>query len=116
MTWKRTERSIARRLGGERVPATGRARGSAPDIAHTYFAIEVKHRKTLPRWLLEAVDQAVKSARSGQLPVAILHEAGARHDGDLVVMRLEDFEEWCEYYRKPLIIPPVEEGEGGENL
>lgn len=31
-TWKVVEKNIARYLGGERVPITGRFRGSAPDI------------------------------------------------------------------------------------
>lgn len=93
-TWKAVEREIARRLGGERVPITGRVRGSAPDIAHERWAVEVKHRKALPAWLWEAVDQAVRAARDDQLPVVILHQHGCWHDNDLVVIRLRDFTEW----------------------
>ncbi|GAP05911.1 hypothetical protein ATHL_00752 [Anaerolinea thermolimosa] len=93
-TWKATERAIARRLGGKRVPITGRARGSAPDVAHTWLSIEVKHRKRLPRWLADAIDQAVAAAVEGQLPIVILHESGQRHDNDLVLTRLSDFESW----------------------
>jgi hypothetical protein len=37
--WKRTERSIATRLGGQRVPVSGRARRDAPDIAHPRLAL-----------------------------------------------------------------------------
>ncbi len=52
--WKRTERAIAARLGGVRVPVSGRQRGDAPDIAHPTFAVEVKSRASLPtctaRW------------------------------------------------------------------
>lgn len=47
-TWKRVERAIAAAVGGERVPVTGRQRGSAPDVSHASLAIEVKHRKKLP--------------------------------------------------------------------
>jgi len=92
--WKRTERMIARRLKGERIPITGRARGSAPDVALPWACVEVKHRKTIPRWLLEAVDQAQASAQDDQLPVVVLHGSGMPHDRDLVVMRLGDFTAW----------------------
>src|SRR5687768_7317958 len=88
--WKRTERAIAGRLGGQRVPVSGRARGDAPDIAHSRLSIECKHRKTVPAWLREAMAQAVAAARDDQIPVAILHEQGRRHDGDLCVLRLAD--------------------------
>jgi len=33
-TWKRTERSIAGIIGGERVPVSGRQRGDQPDVRH----------------------------------------------------------------------------------
>ena len=77
-------------LGGQRVPDSGRARGDAPDIAHLRLSIECKHRKSLPAWLLDAMAQAVACAGPEQIPVAILHEHGSRHDGDLCVVRLAD--------------------------
>ena len=92
--WKATERAIAERLGGERVPITGRQRGDVPDVAHDWLSIECKHRQALPAWLKGALAQARAAARGSQLPVAVLHEAGSRHDGDLVVLRLSDFVSW----------------------
>lgn len=92
--WKRTEREVARLLGGRRVPITGRARGDAPDVAHPWLSIEVKERSSLPRWLLTALRQARAAARDGQLPVVVLHQTGQRHNDDLVVLRLADFREW----------------------
>jgi hypothetical protein len=50
--------------------------------------MEVKHRQSLPAWLLDAMRQADASAE--QLPVAVLHEHGNRHDRDLRVLRLAD--------------------------
>ncbi len=88
--WKRTERAIAARLGGQRVPVSGRQRGDAPDIDHDRLAIEVKHRKSVPAWLTEAMAQATASARNGQMPVAIVHQHGGRHADDLAVLRLAD--------------------------
>jgi hypothetical protein len=38
--------------------------------------------------------QAIAAQRDGQMPVVILHESGAQHADDLVLMRLSDFEEW----------------------
>lgn len=94
-TWKAVERKLAGRLGGQRVPITGRARGSAPDIQHAVYAIEVKHRRVLPNWIRTALAQAEASKRAPQtLAIAILHECGTRHDRDLVVLSLKDFEDF----------------------
>lgn len=87
-TWKATERALAARLGGQRVPVSGRARGDAPDIAHPRLSIECKHRQSLPAWLRGAMAQAVACAGPDRIPVAILHEHGSRHDDDLCILRL----------------------------
>jgi hypothetical protein len=73
---------------------SGRGRGDQPDIAHPWLAVEVKDRATLPAWLLDALDQAEKSATPAQLPVAVLHRAGDRHDHALVVLHLADCVAW----------------------
>ncbi len=91
--WKKTERAIAHRLGGRRVPVTGRARGDVPDISHPWLAVEVKTRQALPQWLKAALQQAKAAASEGRLPVVVLHEVGCRHDGDLVLLTLQDFVE-----------------------
>jgi hypothetical protein len=68
--WKVYERQVARALGGERQPNTGR-RG--PDALAGPWAIEVKTRRSLPRWLLAAIAQAEEGARaSGRLPLLVL--------------------------------------------
>ena len=87
--WKQTERSIARRLQGRRVGPTG---ASGPDILTPHLAIEVKERRRLPAWLKEAVHQASAGAGDGRLPLVVLHQAGQRHDGDIVCLRLVDLE------------------------
>ena len=92
--WKRTERTIAARLGGRRVPITGRQRGDVPDVEHPAFAVEVKSRKTLPTWLRNAMAQAIAAQRGAQLPVVILHENGGHHADDLVLVRFADFTDW----------------------
>jgi len=92
--WKNTEREIARLLGGHRVPVTGRQRGDVPDIAHEWLSIEVKHRRIVPAWLLDAMAQAEASKNGQQLPVVILHPHGKRHADNLVIIRLSDFIAW----------------------
>lgn len=89
-TWKSAERKIAALLGGERVPVTGRQRGSAPDIQHDVFSIEVKHRAQLPDWLFDAMRQAEASQRGDQIPLAVFHLKGMAYRESLVVLRLED--------------------------
>ena len=89
MTWKDTERAIAKRLGGQRVGNTGSA---TPDVVSDRLAVECKSRETLPLSLKDAVVQAVRGADGGRVPVMALLEKHKRHGGDLVVMRLREFE------------------------
>jgi hypothetical protein len=49
MSWKRAERVIARILGGERIPVNGR-RG--PDATPPALSVQVKHRETIPGYML----------------------------------------------------------------
>ena len=86
-TWKAVEREVARRLGGRRVPITGRQRGDVPDVEHPVWSVEVKHRRVLPGWLHTAMSQAICAVRDDQVPIVVLHEAGRLHDGDYVVVR-----------------------------
>lgn len=88
-SFKSTERAMARRLGGKR---TGHLGGQ--DVDGGWLSVECKHRATLPAWLTDALAQARRHAGPDQLPIVILHEHGARHDDNLVVLRLADFEQW----------------------
>jgi hypothetical protein len=91
--WKETEREVARRLGGQRVPVSGRGRGDQPDVQHDVYSIEVKHRKTLPGWLHRAMAQAIAAQRGSQIPLVILHQTGRPHSENFVAIRLGD---WCD--------------------
>jgi hypothetical protein len=99
--WKRDESEIARLLGGERVPVTGRERGYRPDVDHPWLAIEVKSWASLPQRVAEAMDQAEKAAawakrreQRDKLPVAVIHGKSTRRGNSLVVIRLDDFLDW----------------------
>ncbi len=87
--FKGTERAIAARLGGQRLGHLGGA-----DVVTDWLSVECKHRQTVPAWLKEALAQSRRNAGVSQLSVAIIHEEGQRHDGDLVVMTLADFQDW----------------------
>lgn len=87
-TWKSAERKIASLLGGERVPITGRTRGSAPDIQHDTLSLEVKHWQKFPEWLKDAMNQAEMSATNDQIPTVVLHEKGSAYDRCLTIMPL----------------------------
>jgi len=89
--WKAVERKLARRFGTTRVGARDDVQ---MDIDAGHLSIEVKHRDKLPKWIKDAVVQAIRNAGVSQLPIVILHESGQRHDNDIVMMRLKDYEEW----------------------
>lgn len=88
--WKSVERRVAAFLGGIRVPITGRQRGATPDVEHPFFSIEVKHRETMPFWILDAMDQADAVGRADRLPLVVLHMKGQAIEDSLTVMRLSD--------------------------
>jgi hypothetical protein len=99
--WKSVERAIAEHLGGQRVPVSGRTRGWAPDVQHSWLAIEVKSRKSMLLILAEMMDQAKKAAvwakKHGQgdkLPIGVYHVTGTRIENAYVFMRLGDFQEY----------------------
>ena len=89
--WKDNERMIAKYIGGERVPVSGRARGDQPDIKHPWMSIEVKLRMRIPSWIKNGIDQAEKSKVGHQMPVLIIREKGQRVDDALICVRLKDF-------------------------
>lgn len=103
-TWKQTERVIAKRLNGRRLGATGQA---TADVVSDWLSVEVKHRRRLPDWLKDALDQARHGAGE-RLPIVILHESGQRHSNDLVLMRLGDFEDWFGGLRMRITEIPLE--------
>ena len=88
-SFKTTERAIARRLGGKRLGHLGGA-----DVTTDWLCVECKHRQSIPAWLVDAIAQAKRNATADQLPVAIIHQHGAHHADDLVVLTFAHFQEW----------------------
>lgn len=87
--WKRAERRVAKRLGGERVKRHGEA---APDVVAPHLVAEVKLRRQLPRWITDALFRIRTLHGPHKMRVLILKETGLPYT--LVVMELRDFEDW----------------------
>ena len=111
--WKRDESEIARLLGGERVPVSGRQRGYQPDVSHPWLAVEVKSFAALPQRVADAMDQAEQAAawakrreQRDKLPIAVIHGKRTHRGKSLVVMRLDDFLDW---FGGQVGVPDVEE-------
>ena len=95
--WKASERRMAKALGGERVPVTGRGRGSVPDIEHPLYAIEHKAGKVLSSRLQLALAQAKAAAvGTGKCPIVTIdhHRAGPKGNIEAVMMLLDDWLLW----------------------
>jgi hypothetical protein len=100
--WKNGERILAKLLGCERVPLTGRARGKAmADLISSWLSVEVKTRKALPVFLADAMDSAERGAeyatrRDGaqRLAIVVIHADHTDYRRSLVVMRLGDADDY----------------------
>lgn len=93
--WKKFERKIAEELtqlgdNAERIPVTGRTRGYAPDIKSDVFSIECKYRKSVPKWIKDAMAQAVASSDGVKTPIVFLKEKSAVIDDTFIILRLGD--------------------------
>ena len=67
--WKNFERRVAAKLGGKRIPITGR---ECLDIDHPFLDIECKYRKSIPAWPFK---DAWRQASSGRgIPVIAVAE------------------------------------------
>lgn len=93
--WKRTERRIAKMVGGKR---TGPPVPGEPDVRSSWLSIEVKERSQLPTWIKLALLSAQIKAGKDQLGIAVLHQTGS-HD-DLIVISRRDFTAWFGWEKK----------------
>ncbi len=90
--WKACERRVAKYIGGERVPITGRQRGSEPDISHPWLSVEVKYKEKMPEWIKDAYSQAVASKKGAHsMPVVILCEKGEETGKAWILTELNEF-------------------------
>ena len=87
-TWQRHERRIAAAVGTQRA-ALGQP---GADVVTAEWAIECKSWRNLPARVVDALAQAERSATADQVAAAVIHQVGARHDNDLVILRWRDFD------------------------
>lgn len=88
---KSAERSVAKALGGKRVGVL-----CGEDIQHDTLSVEVKSRQTFVAsgWM----SQACRNCPEGKTPIVVVHVHGKRHDGDMVIVRMEDFKGMLKCY------------------
>jgi len=84
---KNTELAIAKIMGAKR------NHFEAEDLRHPILSIEVKHRKKIPALIKKFMGQSVAACAEDKIPCVVIHEGGAEHVDDLVVMRLYDLED-----------------------
>ncbi len=99
-TWKAAERSLAKLLGGDRIPVTGRHNQETPDLDVADLAVEVKARTKLPQLIKLAMQQAeCAGAKLNKVPIAIFHEKGKRFLDAYVIIRLDWFLKFYEKWK-----------------
>jgi hypothetical protein len=60
-----------------------------PDVVTSMFAFECKHEANIPKYLTDRVDQAVRNAPNGLIPVAVIRDK-SRNDY-YYIMREKDW-------------------------
>lgn len=90
--YKRQEKVLAEYFKGNRTHQPGI---DSPDAESSFFSVEAKGRKVVPKYLIDGIEQAERNATVGKLPVMVLHRQGQRHVNDLAIMRLSTFLEFA---------------------
>ncbi|MEE9197455.1 MAG: hypothetical protein V3U45_04875 [bacterium] len=90
--WKRTEKRVAKALGGKRITVAEdlQARGTLDDVRHPLFQVQVKHRKqmSLPQ-LQRFFDGVSRNASEAQkVPLLVVKRTGKTRL--YAILRLED--------------------------
>lgn len=81
---------MAPALDRQRVPVSARGRGDGPGVAYDCSSVEIKNRRSVTAWRLDAMAHAPAGSRDGRTPVAINHRRSRRLAEDLAVRRLAD--------------------------
>lgn len=94
-TWQRHEQAVAQAFGTKRAGAGAQnSRGGGADVRTDWLVAECKSWRSLPARVVDALWQAERAARDGQLAIAVIHQVGKRRADDLVVMRWSEFVAW----------------------
>lgn len=90
--WKRSERVIAKLLGGRRIPVTGIDRHGA-DVVTDCFAVQVKTGRNRPSYLKAWLNGICQTA-GDKTGLVVWQASRERIEDAVVVMRLKDFIDW----------------------
>jgi hypothetical protein len=84
---KSAERAVAKMVGGKRIGVL-----CGEDVQHPLFSFEVKSRQTFvaSNWM----SQAKGHCPAGKTPAVVVHVHGKRHNDDMVILQMSDFEDW----------------------
>lgn len=89
--WKQLERRVAKKLGTQRTPLSGRnSRITGSDTLSDRFYCEVKTRSKLPFWT-DFQEARFKAKAEGKRPILVFHKKG--YPGNVVMLDLDDFVE-----------------------
>ena len=86
-TWKSVERRVCRYLGTERLLHEGR-KGEPVGISE-HYAIQVKHRKSLPTWIADAWGDTEQHTPEGKIPIVCLHQKQQKIEDTWVLTKLK---------------------------
>ena len=90
-SWKRFERAIAKRVGGQRLPCDGGKDGV--DVAAGLFRYQCTLGRRFPTYLRTWLDGITETAeRKGAVGVLVWKERGALLDDSVIVLRLKDWQ------------------------
>ena len=96
-TWKARERIMAKDVGTERIPVTGKDRNGADFISGKMF-YQLKHRKSVPSYIGEWLGGICQTAGKDRVGVLILSQPGSRREDAVVCVRWAD---WCSLHGEP---------------
>jgi hypothetical protein len=89
--WKRFETRVAKALGGERVPVTGKGRADR-DVETSLLFVQCKYRRLIPSWLFNWLGGICDAAKpAGKVGILVLNMPQRDTAEALVIMRLADF-------------------------
>lgn len=84
---KAVEKRVAKDMKGRRAGIFG-----GEDVEHPLFSIEVKSRERCVA--ANFMEQAVRNCPAGKTPLVRIHIKSKLYNNDLIVMRLQDFEDY----------------------
>jgi len=102
----KSEQNVAKRLGGKLRPASGALLGAKGDVSIGGMLLEAKstiHGSLAVKldWLLKISNEAVSESKMPALSISFVNASGkAKHNGEWVMVRGNDFKELLEAYNE----------------